>query len=34
VLVRRVALAPPERRETRWLDGWLRRVETYRTAGG
>jgi hypothetical protein len=34
VLARRVALAPPERRETRWLDGWLRRVETYRTAGG
>jgi hypothetical protein len=34
VLARRVALAPPERRETRWLDGWLRRVATYRTAGG
>jgi hypothetical protein len=34
VLARRVVLAPPERRETRWLDGWLKRVETYRTAGG
>jgi hypothetical protein len=30
VLERRVENAPPERREQRWLPGWLRRVETYR----
>lgn len=29
VLARRVANAPPERNEQRWLDGWLRRVATY-----
>jgi hypothetical protein len=29
VLTRRVALAPPERGEERWLDGWLGRVATY-----
>ena len=29
VLTRRVALAPPERHEARWLEGWLRRVATY-----
>jgi len=29
VLARRVALAPAERRETRWLGGWLTRVATY-----
>ena len=32
VLTRRVALAPPERDETRWLEGWLQRVGTYRRA--
>ena len=26
---RRVALAPGERREARWLDGWLKRVASY-----
>ncbi len=30
VLTRRVLLSPPERRESRWLEGWLSRVETYR----
>ena len=30
VLRRRVANAPPERGEQRWLAGWLRRVESYR----
>jgi hypothetical protein len=29
VLTRRVALAPRERQEARWLDGWLKRVATY-----
>jgi hypothetical protein len=29
VLTRRVALAPGERREARWLGGWLKRVESY-----
>ena len=29
VLTRRVALAPPERHEARWLGGWLKRVATY-----
>jgi hypothetical protein len=29
VLTRRVALAPGERREARWLGGWLKRVATY-----
>lgn len=31
VLRRRVALAPADRREERWLDGWLIRIATYRT---
>ncbi|MDD5629751.1 MAG: hypothetical protein PHU21_11845, partial [Elusimicrobia bacterium] len=31
VLRRRVANAPPERNEERWLAGWLARVRTYRT---
>ena len=30
VLERRVRNAPPERREQRWLPGWLRRVDSYR----
>lgn len=30
VLARRVNNAPAERREQRWLPGWLRRVESYR----
>lgn len=29
VLERRVRNAPPARRESRWLPGWLRRVESY-----
>lgn len=29
VLTRRVKNAPPERREERWLRGWLKRVRTY-----
>lgn len=29
VLAQRVALAPPERNEQRWLNGWHRRVATY-----
>jgi hypothetical protein len=29
VLIRRAALAPGERREARWLDGWLKRVASY-----
>jgi hypothetical protein len=29
VLTRRVALAPGERREARWLEGWLKRVASY-----
>jgi hypothetical protein len=32
VLQQRVANAPVEHRETRWLPGWLNRVETYRYA--
>lgn len=28
-LIARVANAPPERREQRWLQGWLNRLETY-----
>jgi hypothetical protein len=32
VLTRRVALAPSGRNETRWLEGWLRRIATYRSA--
>jgi hypothetical protein len=32
VLERRVALAPPKRREERWLPGWLHRVATYADA--
>ena len=31
VLARRTRLAPPERQEERWLDGWLTRIGTYRT---
>jgi len=34
MLERRVALAPPARREARWLAGWLRRVATYAEPGG
>ena len=30
VLRRRVALSPPERGESRWLAGWMKRVDTYR----
>ena len=30
VLERRVANAPPVRREQRWLPGWRRRVDSYR----
>ena len=30
VLRERVKNAPPERKESRWLPGWLERVETYR----
>ena len=33
VLTRRVALAPPERHEARWLEGWRRRVATYADGG-
>ncbi|MGM0633265.1 MAG: hypothetical protein ACQETO_08820 [Pseudomonadota bacterium] len=33
VLVRRVANAPPERGEDRWMAGWRNRVATYRPAG-
>src|SRR3954471_3875206 len=29
VLTRRVKNSPPERKESRWLSGWLRRVDTY-----
>ena len=32
VLTRRVALAPAGRNEARWLEGWLKRLDTYRTA--
>jgi len=32
VLKRRIANAPPERREERWLEGWLKRVDSYRDA--
>ena len=31
VLERRVRNAPPGRREQRWLQGWLRRVDSYRS---
>ena len=31
VLRRRVTNAPPERGESRWLSGWLARVDGYRT---
>ena len=30
VLRQRVANSPPARHESRWLPGWLNRVETYR----
>jgi hypothetical protein len=30
VLSRRVKNSPPERKESRWLAGWLKRVDTYR----
>jgi hypothetical protein len=30
VLQRRVANSPPERGERRWLEGWLKRIDTYR----
>ena len=30
VLRRRVHNAPPERNETRWLQGWINRLQTYR----
>jgi len=33
LLQTRVANAPAERNEQRWLAGWLKRVETYRPAG-
>ena len=33
VLTRRVALAPPERHEARWLEGWRRRVASYAEDG-
>ncbi|MCC2665909.1 MAG: hypothetical protein K0S35_3831 [Geminicoccaceae bacterium] len=33
VLTRRVALAPPERNEARWLEGWRRRVASYAEDG-
>jgi hypothetical protein len=29
VLTRRVQNAPPDRHESRWLTGWLRRVNSY-----
>jgi len=29
VLIRRVQNAPAERRESRWLSGWIRRVHSY-----
>jgi hypothetical protein len=29
VLARRVQNAPPERKESRWLSGWLNRVNSY-----
>lgn len=29
VLTRRVRLSPPERHESRWLDGWRKRLKTY-----
>ena len=31
ILVRRVKNSPPERRESGWLPGWLKRVNTYAT---
>ncbi len=30
VLTRRIGLAPPERHEERWLNGWTARINTYR----
>lgn len=30
VLTRRIHYSPPERRESRWLSGWRRRLSTYR----
>ncbi len=33
VLLRRVANAPPERQEDRWMAGWRNRVATYRPTG-
>ena len=32
VLIRRVKNSPPERHESRWLPGWLKRVHTYATS--
>lgn len=32
VLTRRVKNSPAERRESRWLAGWLKRIDTYTTA--
>lgn len=32
VLTRRVRNAPPERNESRWLPGWIQRVNSYRRA--
>jgi hypothetical protein len=29
ILVRRVKNSPPQRGESRWLPGWLKRVNTY-----
>jgi hypothetical protein len=29
VLARRVKNSPPDRDETKWLPGWIRRVESY-----
>jgi hypothetical protein len=33
VLTRRIANAPPERHEARWLAGWRSRLNTYRPQG-
>jgi hypothetical protein len=32
VLIRRVKNSPPERKESRWLPGWLKRVQSYSTS--
>jgi hypothetical protein len=32
ILERRVRLSPPGRHEARWLSGWLKRVQSYKTA--